>query len=324
MRGWIMIVAVFGGLAALCWYGATGETGPMGWLNSWQSESSGTYSRVLSFVYLCLAGCLIGAPVLWLLAVVTRKSDAFAGVSQTSFTAPADAEIAAMAVAMNDSSRWRGRTYLKIWLVGGALIWAAVLVWHGWDFHRRAADASGDYLPLRLSRTATLAHVGNGSHWALQGRLRWDCGAVQTTKKRGRETKTLFVPMAGADWRPGDAFQFVVRLPKLKAWTLQRRADAADEPLLVRVEGAITTPSRAVLHRAEAPPVDAAVLVEVVASRAGQVSEAQPTFDWENAQLIGLALSATWTAAVWLGALDVLDVLVKVWQQRRRRSTRGA
>lgn len=317
MRAWIMILATFGGLFALCWYGATGETGPMGWLNSWQNGNTGSYSRELSFGILCVACGVIAAAVLGVWAVVAQKS----GASRTSFIAPADAKVAAMAVAMNDRSRWRWRMYLVVWGVGLALVWAVVLGWHGWDFHRRAADASSDYTLLRLDRTTTVAHADDGSHWALQGRLLWDRSATHKTKDRVTETETVYVPLAGADWRPGDAVQFVVRLPESQVWALQHRADEADAPLLVRVEGTIPTPSRAVFQRVEAPAVEAAVLVEVVDSSAGQVSEAHPTFDWENAKLIGLAVSATWTCGLCLGALAVL---VKVWQQRRRRSTQQA
>lgn len=321
MRGWILIVGVFGGIAALCWYGATGETGPLGWLNSWQNANTGSYSRGLSFLILCVAVCVIGAPVLGAWSWAARKSSARSGEPSAPFTAPADAKIAAMSVAMNDRSRWRGRMYLAIWLWGLALVWAVVLGWHGWDFHRRATDAGGDYTPLRLDRTATAVHAGDGSHWALQGRLLWDRGATQTTKYRGRQTETVYVPLAPADWRPGDAVQFVVRLPKSDVWALQQRNDGADAPLLVRVEGAIPTPSRAVFRRIDAPPVDAAVLVDVITSSGGQVRDAYPTFDWENAKLIGLALSATWTAGLWLGALGVL---VKVRRQRRQKATRPA
>lgn len=321
MRGWIMIMVVFGGLAALCWYGATGETGPMGWLNSWQNGNTGSYSRAFSFGVLCFACVVIAAPVLGVWAAVARKSSARSEASRASFTAPADAKIAAMAAAMNDRSQWRWRMYLAIWLVGLALVWAIVLGWHGWDFHRRAADAGGDYTLLRLDRTTTVAHLDSGSHWALQGRLLWDRSATRTTKDRVRETETVYVPIAGADWRPGDAIQFVLQLPKPQVWALQHRADGADAPLLVRVEGAIPTPSRAVFQRVEAPPADAAVLVEVVNASGGQVSEAHPSFDWENARLIGLAVSATWTAGLWLGALAVL---VKVWRQRRFRAPQRA
>ena len=321
MRGWMMIVAVFGGLFALCWYGATGETGPMGWLNSWQNSNTGSYSRGVSFGLLCVACGVIAALALGVRAVVAQKYSARSGASLTPFTAQADAKIAAMAIAMNDRSRWRGRMYLAIWLVGLTLIWAVVLGWHGWDFHRRAADAGSGYTPVRLHRTMTVAHADDGSHWALQGRLLWDRSATHTTKSGGRETETAYVPVACADWRPGDGVQFVVRLPKSQIWSLQHRADGADTPLLVRVTGALPTPSRAVFQRLEAPPIEAAVLVEVIASRAGQVSDADPTFDWTKTKLIGLAVSATWTGGLWLGALAVW---IKVWQQRRRRATQRA
>jgi hypothetical protein len=167
----------------------------------------------------------------------------------------------------------------------------------------------------------TVAHADDGSHWALQGRLLWDRSATHTTRSGGRETETAYVPVACADWRPGDGVQFVVRLPKSQIWALQHRADGADTPLLVRVTGALPTPSRAVFQRLEAPPIEAAVLVEVIASRAGQVSDADPTFDWTKTKLIGLAVSATWTGGLWLGALAVW---IKVWQQRRRRATQRA
>jgi len=315
MRGWIMILVLAGGLIALCWYGVTGDTGPMGWLNSWQNTNTGSYSRGLSFGLLCLAGGLIGALALGLRALVTRRSGVGGGAAPTSFTAPADAKIAAMAVAMNDRTQWRWRMYLKAWLVGLALVWAVVLGWQGWDFHRRSADFGSDYTPLRLERTATAAPGNGGSHWAVQGRLLWNRSATQTTKGRYSETQTVYVPLVANDWQPGDAIQFVVRLPKEQVWALQQRTQKLDEPWLVRVDGSIPTPSRAVFERLEAPPADAAVMVEVVHSSDGRVSDTRPVFDWANTGLIGSAISATWTAGVWLGAFAVL---MKVWQLRRR------
>ena len=260
MRAWITIVVFFGGIAALCWYGATGETGPMGWLNSWQSANTGSYSRGLSFVIVFLACAVLVLLTFGLRALVARRTGAPERASLASFTAPADARIAAMAAAMNDRTQWRWRMYLSIWLVGLVIIWAAVLGGFGWDYHRRASDAGSDYTPLRLERTTTVAHLDDGSHWALQGRLLWDRSVTQTTKDRATQTQTVYVPFASADWRPGDTIQFVVRLPKAEVGSLQHRAGGADgadgavgagAPLLVRVEGAIPTASRAVFQRSE-------------------------------------------------------------------------
>jgi hypothetical protein len=321
MRGWIMIVAVFGGIFALCWYGATGETGPMGWFNSMQAGNGGSYHRGVSFMLTCLCGVVVAAPVLGLWAVLTRKSRARAGGASASLTAPADAKVAALQAVMNDSSSWRWRTIFKIWLVGVVLLCGVVLAWNAWDFHGRSADAFSDYTPVRLGGTAPAARPDDGSHLALQGRLLWDRGVTRKTTINGRDHEDVFVPVAGADWRPGDAVQFVVQIDRSLAWALRNRADGPEAPLLVRVEGAIPTPSRAVFERAEAPPSDAAVLVEVVRSQAGQVSDAHPTFDWAFTQGLCLALAGIWTFGLFFG---VLARFAKDRQQRRRQARRAA
>jgi len=322
MRAWIIIIGLFGGLIALCWYGVTGETGPIGWLNSWQNGHTGSYSRGLSFGILCVALTVIGALALGLRALLAPPASQPSGGGPAAFTAPADAKIAAMSAAMTDRTRWRWRMYLKAWLVGLALVWAAVLGWHGWDYQRRAADARSDYTPLRLERNSAPPTPGASSHWALQGRLLWDRSAVQTTKSRTRETETVFVPVAPADWQPGDAVQFVLRLSRSEVWDLQHRAPAqqpqsqSQPPTLkVRVEGAVPTPSHAVFQKNEAPLAATAVLVELVDRSGGPVSDPDPRFDWGNARLVGAAISATWTAGVWLGALGVLW---QVWRNNRR------
>jgi hypothetical protein len=314
MRGWIIIVVFFGGIFALCWYGATGETGPMGWLNSWQAGHFGSYSRGVSFAILGFAGALVATPTLAILAAA-RKKRAGSGPTPASITAPADAKVASMQAVMLDSSRWRLRSVLTLWLTVVVLLWGVVLAWHAWDFYRRSSDAGSVYTPLRLARDTPVARPGDGSHLALQGRLLWDRSVTRKTTTDQREVEEVFVPMAGADWRAGDAVQFVVQLERSGVWALQNRQDGADAPLLVRVEGAIPTPSRAVFQRAEAPPTDDAVLVEVVASTAGQVTDARPAFDWEQAKLIGLALSGIWTAGLGIG---VPARLLKDRLQRRR------
>ncbi len=315
MRGWIIVIVFFGGLFALCWYGATGETGPMGWLNSWQVGGSGSYSRTLSFAVVCVAGAVIAAPAVGLWTVVTQKSRGRPGGPSPSITEPADAKIAALRAGMSERSRWRWRTIVTVWLTGVVLAWTVVLTWHGWDFHRRSADAHSAYTPLRLARTATVARPDDGSHLALQGRLLWDRSVTRKPKDGGTDPEVVFVPAAGADWRPGDAVQFVVEFAPSQVWAIQNRADGTDAPLLVRVEGALPTATRPVFQQAEAPPTDAAVLVKVVASHAGQVNETSPTFDWENARLISLVLSGMWTLSLVTAGLAIL---VQTWKQRRR------
>jgi len=315
MRAWLIIIGFFGGLIALCWYGATGETGPIGWLNGWQNAHGGSYSRVLSFGILCAVATVVGALALGLRALFVGPAGASPAASAASFTAPADAKIAAMSEAMTDRSRWRWRMYLKVWLVGLALIWASVLGWNGWDYQRRAADAGNEYKVLHLQRDSPAPRPDSATHWALQGRLLWDRSAVQTTKTRSRETETVYLPVAAVDWQRGDAVHFVLRLTRGEVWDLQHRTDAADESLHVRVEGALPTPSHAVFQKLEAPLGDKAVMVELVDRGGRPVTNKNPGFDWAITKAFGLGISAAWTGGIWLGALGVL---LQVRRQQRK------
>jgi hypothetical protein len=77
IRGIRFSLLFMGVLAAFVWYGVTGETGPMGWLDHWQQAASGSSSRGLSFLLLCLAVGLLAAPVVVIWRTLALQVDAW-------------------------------------------------------------------------------------------------------------------------------------------------------------------------------------------------------------------------------------------------------
>ena len=61
---WILLLV---GYIAMVWHGATGDTGPMGWLNGLQQQWTGGYSRKLSFLVFCFGTIALSSPILLLL-----------------------------------------------------------------------------------------------------------------------------------------------------------------------------------------------------------------------------------------------------------------
>ncbi len=75
MQRWISVMFIVGVLA-LTWYGAVGETGPIGWLNGMQAANTGNYSRVLSLFILIIG---IGVVTVGLLMLWVMVRDKFLG-----------------------------------------------------------------------------------------------------------------------------------------------------------------------------------------------------------------------------------------------------
>ncbi len=311
-RGWPTAILLLLGVLAFSWYGAVGETGPIGWLNGLQAASSGSYSRVVSFGLLFVAVLVVGGGALglWLFF----KERVLGRVP-----APSAAPHPAMKVLFEPTELpaprvgWKGSLAILLALL--ACAWIATLGWHAWDWHQRSVDAGSDYAPLRLGRDVVPARPADGSHLALQGRLLWDHALVRRTTNGAAQAETVFLPMAGADWRPGDAVHIVIQLEPSGAYSLQHRTGGDDAPLRVRVEGALPGATRPVFAQGGAPASDAAVLVEVVDTQAGPMVDARPAFDRASATLIGGGLSA-FIALLWLTA--VLTFKLKTWVRRRR------
>ena len=310
LRAWLILLALIGVPVGLAWYATTADTGPIGWLNAMQASNTGSYSRALSAVILFAAVGLVAAPVLGLWAVLRKKFPAPAPAARPGAPAPMTFRDAFEPGSVQ-ALRLRRRTGFVAWAVGFVLIWAGVFAWNAWDWHQRLADANDSYAPLRLTRDARVARPDAGAHVALQGRLLWD-RAVSKREKTGTSTVvTAYVPMVAADWRPGDAVQFVAQLEQGRAYWLQHRVPPVEGPLLARVGAAIPTASRAVFQQEEAPPTDDAVLLEVIESQGGQVADARPAFDLSMALILSAVFSGFWT-------FIALAVLLRVWLDGRK------
>jgi len=304
---WLVLMLVSGVLIGVMWYGATGETGVMGWLNNWQQQRFGSYSRSLSFLAMSMGGVIAGAAV-WGLGLLLLEAPKPTVPPADAASTPELAEPArspAAAAAPARRSFWRQT--LRVWIIGAALCWGSMLAIATWDYTSRTRDAEDAYTPAVLTRGTLVPGAGKGSRYALQGRLLWDRSATRQARNSST-AETVFVPIVNADWQAGEPVRFVVQLGRAQAVALSRApADAtpgtAAEPLLVRVTGQPPTPAVPVFSRAQAPLADDAWLLEPVASQRGQVADVRPAFNWEVPGRIGSGMAGVWTFAVCLGAL---------------------
>jgi hypothetical protein len=304
---WSRWLLVMSGVLALGWYGYTGETGPMGWLNSWQVGHDGTYSRGLSFGILCLALAAIMTSAIRLRAMLGGRTRE----RKPGLTAEQSAAAGAFAHALVRSG-WP--TALLTWLVGVAIAWGGVLAWHGWVLQRRLDDANSRYPTLRIDHVTAAERPADGSHLGLQGRLLWDHALVRRQTDGGGEPEIVFVPVAASDWRDGDAVTFVAQLDREQADALRARIERADAPLLVRVMGTLPTATRPVFEKSGVPVAGTAVAVDVIESQDGRVT-ARPTLAWANVVPLGMGLTALWTFG--FGALAfALEVEARKRQER--------
>lgn len=311
MRRILVLILAVGGPIGIAWYGVTGDTGLVGWLNSWQATNTGSYSRLLSTGILFAGVFLVVIPCLFLWAFIAEKQRARAGFVQ----APsAPIPIAPAPVA---SREWGWRDSLTLWLSGLLLILACEYAFFTWDWRHRLADTVSDYIALPLGRDAAVAHWGDGSRLSLQGRLLWDHGVSQKRKVGVSETMMVFVPVAGADWRPGDTVAFVAQLGRSRAHTLQHLVGGPKPYLRVRVAGTVPTVVRSFLERDGAQLAEGAMLVDVADSQETSAGAAPPTFDWEDANLAALVISACWT-------IPGFALIFNLWRAARQRRLRGA
>lgn len=309
MRRWITVMFI-GGLLALTWYGAVGETGPIGWLNGMQATQTGSYSRVLSFFILFIG---IGIVAVGLLMLWIRVRDRFLGGPPPPGPGFEDVPLFAPRPAgARPMSFWK--TSLIVLLVLMTLAWAGTLGWHAWDWQRRAGDSGSDYPVLHLSRDRVPPRPGDGSHLKLQGQLLWDHAVVRHEGQTHASSDDVFLPVGGADWQAGDAVHFVIRLAPDGVFPLQHREDGAGAPLWIRVDGAVPGATLPVFRQGQSPVSDAAVLVHLVTAQGGQPPDAHPVFDWDAALQIGAGLSG-FLALLWVTA--VVTLKAKAWKQRR-------
>ena len=314
MQRWITI-AVIVGVLALVGYGAVGETGPIGWLNGMQATNTGSYSRVLSIFILFIG---IGAVIVGLLMLWIAVRDRFLGGPPPSRPAYVETPLfRPRPPGARPPSFWR--ISLTVLLVLMVLSWGGTLGWHAWDWHRRAGDAGSDYPLVQLSRDRAPARASDGSHLRLQGRLLWDHALVRHDSQSHASSDVVYLPVGGADWRAGDAVNFVIQLSPSGVFPLQHRQDGADAPLWIRVAGAVPGATLPVFRQGDSPMSDDAVLVQVVTPQGGQPADAHPVFDWNSALQIG-AGSSGFLAFLWLTAM--VSLKIKAWQQRR--AGRGA
>lgn len=289
---WVLLLL---GYVAMVWYGATGDTGPMGWLNALQQRWTGGYSRKLSFIVFCFGTIALSSPLLLPLILASP---------------PRPPGTAAPAIPDEPSSGWK--TAALTWSVPIALSWAATFGWHAWDWHVRGQDATRRYEPVNLAAGATAAPVSSGSHLALQGRFLWDRTVVR--RERGK-TETTYVPVVDRAWREGEPVRFIAQFEssELPAW--RGNDKTRQDAILARVDGSVPTAAFDVFANAGAKLARSAALVLPVAASDEQPTQKQAAFDLENALLISTVLTVIWTVCVLAIALAYAK---QSWSERRR------
>jgi len=309
VQRWITVIIIVGVLA-LTAYGAVGETGPIGWLNGMQATNTGGYSRVLSLFILFIG---IGIVVVPLLVAAVMVRDRFLGAPPVRKPFEDVPLFPPRPAGAKPRGFWR--TSLVVLLVLMALSWGGTLGWHAWDWHRRAGDAGSDYPLLRLGRDMPApARPAAGSHLKLAGRPLWDRALVRHEGKTHASSDDVFLPVGGADWQAGDPVHIVIRLAPSGVFALRHRADGADAPLWIRVEGAVPGATLPVFRQGRSPVSDDAVLVRTVTPQGGPPTEVRPAFDRDAALQVGGGLSG-FLAVLWLTA--VVSLKAKAWMLRR-------
>lgn len=298
---WILLLV---GYVAMVWHGATGDTGPMGWLNALQLQWTGSYSRKLSFLVFCVGTLALSSPILLPLMLTSPAKP-------PSATSPAEPQREAVpAPATTPTSGWK--TVAGTWSVPVALAWAATFGYHAWDWHVRGQDATQRYQPVSLSASASATPVSNGSRIALQGRFLWDRTVVRRERNQPEST---YVPLVDGAWREGDPVRFIAQFEsrELSAWRAndKNRQDA----VLARVDGAAPTAAFGVFAKVGAALAPSAALIVPVAAVDGQPAQMQATFDFDRALTIAAVLTAVWTVCVLAIALALAK---QAWSERRR------
>lgn len=296
---WILLLV---GYIWMVWYGATGDTGPMGWLNALQQQWTGGYSRKLSFLVFCLGTIVLSSPIL-LPLMLTSPAKPF------SPAVPAKAQREAVPVpAAKQTAAWK--TVALAWIVPIALAWIATFAYHAWDWYLRQQDATHRYLPVSLADGE--APVANGSRITLPGRFLWDRTVVR--RERG-QAESSYVPVVGRAWREGDPVRFIAQFEsrELAAW---RASDKNHQTaILARVDGAVPKAAFGVFAKAGATLAPSAALIVAVAAVDGQPAQKQPAFAIDNALLLAMVLTVVWTVSV---LAITLAFAKQAWSERRR------
>lgn len=284
---WILLLL---GYVAMVWHGATGDTGPMGWLNALQQHWTGGYSRKLSFIVFCFVTIALTSPVLLPLILASP---------------PKPPATTALDPPVEPASAWKTASFT--WGVPIALAWAATFGWHAWDWHVRGQDVAQPYEPVDLAAGAKAAPISSGSHLALQGRFLWDRTVVR--RERGK-TDTTYVPVVDLAWREGEPVRFVavVESSELPVW--RGKDKLHQDTILARVDGGVPTSAFDVFANAGAKLAPAVSLVVPVADSDGRPAQEQPAFELENALLISTTLTVIWT-------MCVLAIALAYWKQAR-------
>jgi len=346
----IFLIAA-GGLAflAFVWYGVTGETGPIGWLNDMQQSTSGHYSRKLSVTLLMLGASLAVLAILWLVERLIRLTKALHPEKPPSLTAalptpltpgmprasaspsaspsppPSSTVMAALfetplGIAADPEWRFGWRNSLGYVVISAVLIWGSVLGWYGWEWRGRLTDAAASYVPLVLQSEDSTTPPTEGTRLALNGQLLWAHG-VENSKQAG-SSKTVYIPLGSARWNPEEPVRFVARMTERQAYEFHRRSESgtfggSSDPVLVRIVGAVPNVVSGVLTRSRVSVGASAALVTIVESSGGRPAGDAPTFDWDAAMPLGLVLSG-----LALFGLMFLTLAPPIGRWKRRRAER--
>ena len=287
--GWFIVVV---GYVALVWYGVTGESGPMGWLNALQQRWFDSYSQKASFAVVTVAALLIASPLLFWLMLADAKAK----------LGPEDAkDLAKIAAAMRDTAPPTASgsrssnvlVFLVAWLGITAAIWIGCGAYSMWEAHVQSADATARYVPFHLAKGA-VAPRGE-DHLAVDGKLLWE-RVVAKRKPSSTKPEEELVPIVGRDWRIGDVVDMVARIEDQRD-PVDRNAPGSDSPLLVRVAGAVPTAALTVFDKMQAPISDRAVMVVVVPSPSASAAAATG-IDVPNLMLRGIVSTLVWTLSL--------------------------
>jgi len=247
---WVVLLV---GCVAMVWYGATGDTGQMGWLNSLQQHWSGGYSPKLSFTVFCFGTIALSSPVL--LALILTS-------------APKQTVAAAPARPAEPISAWK--TAALAWIVPIALAWIATFGWHAWDWYIRGQDATLRYEPVSLAAGAPAAPVSSGSHLALQGRFLWDRTVV---RREGGEAETTYVPVVDRAWPEGEPVRFTAQFESSEVPAWRGNDKTRQDAILARVGDGVSTAAFDVFANAGAKLAPSAALIVAVAAVDGQPAQ---------------------------------------------------
>jgi len=140
---WMLLLV---GYIAMVWHGATGDTGPMGWLNALRQHWTGGYSRKLSFMAFCFGTIALSSPILLPLLLTSPAKPPSAVVPAPASKPTPGWKTAALAWSIPVALAWIATVLTAVWTtsvlgIAGA---HAKQAWSERRRTRRAAQGIGE------------------------------------------------------------------------------------------------------------------------------------------------------------------------------------